>query len=158
MSFMGIGPVEMVVILAVALIAFGPQRLPELARYLAKAMKMFREASREIQNQLEMSDWDKPPRKPYKPKKQIGSNTTGTDSSSSSPYSYDSSYPDGTYGGETSSSDSTPESAAGDSNSSPYMESPTDTENLASKPAAEEPIMDPEKTEDANRYAREMND
>jgi len=49
---------DILIILGVTLIVFGPQKLPEVARYLAKAIRMFREASREIQQQIEMADWD----------------------------------------------------------------------------------------------------
>ncbi len=53
---LGIGTSELIVLLGVALMVFGPQKLPELARLLAKATKMFNDASREIQRQLEMSE------------------------------------------------------------------------------------------------------
>ena len=49
---------DILIILAVTLIVFGPQKLPEVARYVAKAIRMFQEASREIQHQIEMADWD----------------------------------------------------------------------------------------------------
>jgi len=44
----GIGMTELLVILAVALIVFGPSRLPELARSLGKAMNEFRRASTDL--------------------------------------------------------------------------------------------------------------
>lgn len=44
----GIGMTELVVILAVALIVFGPTRLPELARSLGRAMNEFRRASTDL--------------------------------------------------------------------------------------------------------------
>jgi sec-independent protein translocase protein TatB len=44
----GIGMTELLVILAVALIVFGPTRLPELARSLGKAMNEFRRASTDL--------------------------------------------------------------------------------------------------------------
>lgn len=44
----GIGMTELLVILAVALIVFGPTRLPELARSLGRAMSEFRRASTDL--------------------------------------------------------------------------------------------------------------
>src|SRR5512134_3265572 len=44
----GIGMTELIVILGVALIVFGPTRLPELARSLGRAMHEFRRASTDL--------------------------------------------------------------------------------------------------------------
>jgi TatA/E family protein of Tat protein translocase len=44
----GIGMTELLVILVVALIVFGPARLPELARSLGRAMHEFRRASNDL--------------------------------------------------------------------------------------------------------------
>lgn len=44
----GIGMTELMVILVVALIVFGPTRLPELARSLGRAMAEFRRASTDL--------------------------------------------------------------------------------------------------------------
>ena len=44
----GIGMTELIVILGVALIVFGPTRLPELARSLGRAMNEFRRASTDL--------------------------------------------------------------------------------------------------------------
>jgi Tat protein translocase TatB subunit len=48
-----IGMPELMVILAVALIVLGPQRLPEIARALGKAMAEFRKATSGIRHELE---------------------------------------------------------------------------------------------------------
>ena len=48
----GIGLPELVVILAVALIVLGPQRLPEVARMLGRAYGQLRRASDEFQNTI----------------------------------------------------------------------------------------------------------
>jgi sec-independent protein translocase protein TatA len=37
-----IGPMEMVVVLVIALVVFGPKRLPELGRSLGNGMREFR--------------------------------------------------------------------------------------------------------------------
>ena len=47
------GPMEMVVIFVVALLVFGPKKLPELARTLGKGLAEFRRASAELRGSLE---------------------------------------------------------------------------------------------------------
>lgn len=44
----GIGWTELVVIFVLALLVFGPKRLPEIGRAIAQGLKMFKEASREV--------------------------------------------------------------------------------------------------------------
>jgi len=48
----GVGFPELVVILAVALIVLGPQRLPEVARMVGRAYGQLRRASEEFQNTI----------------------------------------------------------------------------------------------------------
>lgn len=45
MNFLGMGPGELILILIIALVVFGPGKLPELGRALGKAMRDFREMS-----------------------------------------------------------------------------------------------------------------
>ena len=52
----GIGPMELVVIVVVALLIFGPQRLPEFARTLGKGLAEFRRASNELRQTLALDD------------------------------------------------------------------------------------------------------
>ena len=49
----GIGTSEMVFILVVILIFFGPKKIPELARGLGKGIRDFKDASNEIRNEFE---------------------------------------------------------------------------------------------------------
>ena len=60
---------ELIVILVVALVVLGPQRLPELARTLGKAMAEFRRQSADILEDFQaQATFDKePPRRPAKP-------------------------------------------------------------------------------------------
>jgi sec-independent protein translocase protein TatA len=44
-----IGTVELILILGIAVILFGPEKLPELSRSLAKSIKEFRKAVDELE-------------------------------------------------------------------------------------------------------------
>lgn len=48
MEFLGIGPGELIVILLIALIALGPERLPEVADQLARGLGWLRRVSDEF--------------------------------------------------------------------------------------------------------------
>ncbi len=48
-----IGMPELIVILVIALIIFGPRKLPELGRSLGKSIFEFKRASQELQNTLD---------------------------------------------------------------------------------------------------------
>ncbi len=51
--FGSIGMPELIVILVIALIIFGPRKLPELGRSLGKSIGEFKRASQELQSTLE---------------------------------------------------------------------------------------------------------
>jgi len=52
MNVFGIGLPELIVILVVALLIFGPKKLPEIGRSLGKTKRAFEEASREFQDEM----------------------------------------------------------------------------------------------------------
>jgi TatA/E family protein of Tat protein translocase len=52
----GIGPMELVLILVVALLVFGPKRMPELARNLGRGLAEFRRASNDLRQTLALDD------------------------------------------------------------------------------------------------------
>lgn len=49
----GLGVPELILIFIVALILFGPKRLPEIGRTLGKAMSEFKKATDELKNTVE---------------------------------------------------------------------------------------------------------
>jgi len=54
-----IGSTELIVILVVALILLGPKRLPEMGDAIGKTLRKFRQASREIRDEIDvMKDLD----------------------------------------------------------------------------------------------------
>jgi TatA/E family protein of Tat protein translocase len=62
----GLGFTEILVILVVALLVFGPDRLPELARNLGKGLAEFRRASSDLRRSV-MEATDEPRRPEPKP-------------------------------------------------------------------------------------------
>src|SRR5262245_11975914 len=70
MNFFDIGPMELVVIVAAALIIFGPQRLPEVLGNLGRTVRQIRrmpeEATREFTRELNL-EGNEPPQYQYTP-------------------------------------------------------------------------------------------
>ncbi|MGF1480601.1 MAG: TatA/E family twin arginine-targeting protein translocase [Cyanophyceae cyanobacterium] len=52
MNVFGIGLPEMTLILVIALLVFGPKKLPEIGRSLGKAIRGFQDASKEFENEF----------------------------------------------------------------------------------------------------------
>jgi TatA/E family protein of Tat protein translocase len=53
---MRLGPMEVLVIFAVILLVFGPSKLPQIGKAFGKGLKEFKNASKEIQSQLDVND------------------------------------------------------------------------------------------------------
>jgi sec-independent protein translocase protein TatA len=51
---MSVGPAEILIILVVALLVFGPHRLPELARQVGSAMRELRKMQDTVRGELDM--------------------------------------------------------------------------------------------------------
>ena len=73
-----LGPMEVIVILVLALVVFGPKRLPEMGKSIGKAMREFKSIGNEIQDEITKVTDDididldkniKPPDKDIKPPK-----------------------------------------------------------------------------------------
>ncbi len=63
----GIGPVELAVVLIVALLVMGPKKLPELARTIGRGLAEFRRASNDLRRSMDLdleSHKIEPPRAP----------------------------------------------------------------------------------------------
>lgn len=58
----GIGFQELLVILVIALLVFGPRKLPELARSLGKGFAEFRRASNELRHHMDVTEPPTPPK------------------------------------------------------------------------------------------------
>ena len=66
MDFFGIGPMEIILILIIGLIIFGPEKLPQIGRDLGKTLRSFKKAttdisaevSRELEKEKEEIDSD----------------------------------------------------------------------------------------------------
>jgi sec-independent protein translocase protein TatA len=52
MNIFGIGLPEMAVIFTIALLVFGPKKLPEIGRSVGKAIRGFQDASREFESEF----------------------------------------------------------------------------------------------------------
>jgi TatA/E family protein of Tat protein translocase len=63
-----VGPLEILVVFVVALIVFGPQKLPELGRQLGKALREFQKVQDSFQHEVKQAfDVNEPPRAPAPP-------------------------------------------------------------------------------------------
>jgi sec-independent protein translocase protein TatA len=50
-----IGPTELLVILLIALVVFGPKRLPEIGKTVGKSLREFRKATEDIKSELNLN-------------------------------------------------------------------------------------------------------
>jgi sec-independent protein translocase protein TatA len=63
MLFAFLGPIgwnELVIILVIVLIIFGPRRLPDFAEAFGKSIRKFKQATREAREEIESSTEKKP--------------------------------------------------------------------------------------------------
>lgn len=61
-----IGPLELMVILVIALLVVGPKRLPEVGRSIGRGLREFRRAQDEVQRSIRLSLDEEPPSVPMK--------------------------------------------------------------------------------------------
>jgi TatA/E family protein of Tat protein translocase len=95
---MPVGPGELVFIVLLALVLFGPEKLPELARTFAKAMKEFRKAQSDLKETFnrEMQNLER-----ETGIKELTATSYQSDSYNYDYSSYDASYYDGSYDSTT---------------------------------------------------------
>jgi sec-independent protein translocase protein TatA len=71
----GLGVPELIFILVLALLIFGPKRLPEIGRTLGRGMSEFRKASNDLKRtinvELALDEQPPPPVRPYRPNSQL---------------------------------------------------------------------------------------
>ena len=79
----GLGPWEIILILAVVLVLFGAKKLPELAKGMGQGIKEFKKASRDVQAELDRAMDDQPTYSPP-PAPQITEQTSETNESGDS--------------------------------------------------------------------------
>ena len=65
----GLGPWEITLIIVVLLVFFGARKIPELARGLGKGIREFKDATKEIKDEIEESVKDSPEKKSVESKK-----------------------------------------------------------------------------------------
>ncbi len=59
-----LGPIQMVALMAILLLVFGPDKLPEMGKQFGKALRELMKAKQEFMNSI---NFDDEPNKPYKP-------------------------------------------------------------------------------------------
>jgi len=52
MDFFGIGPMEIILIMIIGLIIFGPGKLPQIGRDLGKALRSFKKAATDLSSEM----------------------------------------------------------------------------------------------------------
>lgn len=79
MNIFGIGLPEMAVIMVLALLIFGPKKLPEIGRSMGKAIRGFQEASSEFESEFkrEAEQIQQAASKPAQSEKVTGSSEQG---------------------------------------------------------------------------------
>jgi len=117
---MGLGMGEVILILIVALVVFGPRKLPELGKSLGQAMSQFRRASEDFKRTWEQEVEVEKIRK------------SDTTSGSESNYGYNESYdPYNSYSDESSGHETYNKNGESNSASAPSTQSKSETESAA---------------------------
>jgi sec-independent protein translocase protein TatA len=79
LAFGGLGPWEIILILAVVLVLFGAKKLPELAKGMGQGIKEFKKATRDATNEMERA-MDDPPAYTPPPTPKISEQASGDES------------------------------------------------------------------------------
>ena len=82
MNFFGIGAVELVFVLVVALLILGPNKMVETARTLGKYVRELQRAASELPKLLNLDE--EPPKAELPPRQTISDESTGSDDSTGS--------------------------------------------------------------------------
>ncbi len=60
MNILGMGPAELLLVLAIALIVFGPDKLPDIARQVGRTVGELRRVSSEVTREIQRSIQEEP--------------------------------------------------------------------------------------------------
>jgi TatA/E family protein of Tat protein translocase len=131
---MGLGMPEVLLILVIALVVFGPRKLPELGKSLGHAMSQFRRASEDFKRTWEQEVEIEKVRK------------SDTASGSESNYGYNESYdPYNSYSDESNSRETNKEEAGSNPASESSTQNQTETETASVGAETAGPKSQPEK-------------
>ena len=84
--FGSIGMPELIIILVIALIIFGPRKLPELGKSLGRSLNEFKRASTDLQNTLEQEiRLEEQKEKQVKEREEVSSQTPSAETAASVP-------------------------------------------------------------------------
>ncbi len=64
---LNIGFTEIIIILVVALVVFGPEKIPEIAKVVGKGYREFRKLSSDVRSELTLDEPFTPPRQSFEP-------------------------------------------------------------------------------------------
>ena len=94
MEFAFFGPVQIVLVMAILLILFGPQKMPEIGAQLGRALRELRRSTQEITDAMRGGLDDDTYSRPYEPPRYDDTTNYGTDYNGNA---YNTSYSDNSY-------------------------------------------------------------
>ena len=94
MEFAFFGPIQIIIVMAILLILFGPQKMPEIGAQLGRALRELRRSTQEITDAMRGATDDDTHHRPYDPPRYDDTTSHGTDYNGNA---YNTSYGDNSY-------------------------------------------------------------